>query len=349
MEAGPVNQGHVQFLDGPRGLAAIIVVAGHCSNGGIHVIPGVDLAATAKIGVWLFFALSAYLLTGRLLDQVATNKARHVFAAYGIRRVLRILPLYYIALLYELVVGSMDVGTALRHAALIEGRLHFWTIPVEMSFYAMLPFLVLALARLPTLGQIGLVTFLLLAGTAWFWFGLAAPRLIQNSIRLDMYAVFFLAGAFVAVLDRNALNKRQYATVGVLVLIVPVLAPRSVMWLTGWSLEQSLDFSFFYSFIWAAGLLGLLALRLPQTIFAHPVLSFVGKASFGIYLFHWFIIPKIINSPIPHGFKGLTVIALSIAVGAASHYAVETFVENWGKAISRKILSGQRSGVLAAS
>jgi len=56
---------HFDALDGLRGLAVLVVIASHLSNVGLLPQPG--LSGTGKAGVYLFFVLSAFLLTRILL------------------------------------------------------------------------------------------------------------------------------------------------------------------------------------------------------------------------------------------------------------------------------------------
>lgn len=60
------------YLDGLRALAAMIVVASHFGEKGWAVIGGVSLRETGKSGVYLFFLLSAYLLTRNAFVQGKT-------------------------------------------------------------------------------------------------------------------------------------------------------------------------------------------------------------------------------------------------------------------------------------
>jgi peptidoglycan/LPS O-acetylase OafA/YrhL len=194
------------FLDGIRGLAALIVVLGHCSNAGIHVILDIDLSATAKIGVWLFFVLSAYLLASRLIDQFERGGGVHVVAGYAVRRILRIMPLYGALLLGLATFGAMNAPTMIKHLALVEGSIHLWTIPVEMKFYAVLPVVALALATLRPTRQPWVACAALVVAFLWFMFAVTPPRLAGNTIRLDVLGRFFLP-AFL--LRSRARRRRQ--------------------------------------------------------------------------------------------------------------------------------------------
>ncbi|TIW24509.1 MAG: acyltransferase, partial [Mesorhizobium sp.] len=53
--------GRLQNLDGLRGLAALLVVAGHLCNV-LGVLPGIFGAGGAQVGVQLFFCLSGFLM-----------------------------------------------------------------------------------------------------------------------------------------------------------------------------------------------------------------------------------------------------------------------------------------------
>ena len=58
----------VDALDGLRGMAALIVVFAHSSNIGLHLLPGLTAEGMGKSGVFMFFLLSAYLLTLPMLN-----------------------------------------------------------------------------------------------------------------------------------------------------------------------------------------------------------------------------------------------------------------------------------------
>ena len=124
----PMLQHTRDALDGLRGLGVLIVLGSHLSNAGFLPQPG--LSGSGKSGVYLFFTLSAFLLTRALLRRPLadfTNARR--WADYALRRVLRIWPLYLALLLCSWaltragVAGwhyQMDTGTVLRHLALRE-------------------------------------------------------------------------------------------------------------------------------------------------------------------------------------------------------------------------------------
>ena len=119
------------------------------------------LNQAAWLGLSLFFVLSGYLITGNLWDgRRDERRARNFY----VRRVLRIFPLYYFALLLVLA-GAVAWGTLGRamHAIWIPALFlqtvpslservqqmpspmllhHFWSLAVEEQFYLLWPWIV---------------------------------------------------------------------------------------------------------------------------------------------------------------------------------------------------------------
>jgi peptidoglycan/LPS O-acetylase OafA/YrhL len=150
-----VNRGQRQTqLDGLRGLAAIAVVIRHFPPADLDFI---DLG---RLGVWLFFVLSGFLITGILLRaraeaEITLQGRNAILVAFYVRRFLRIFPLYYAVL-----IGSAIVDERVRKVfpwfffylsnvyISCVGELnlpmnHFWSLAVEEHFYVLWPALVL--------------------------------------------------------------------------------------------------------------------------------------------------------------------------------------------------------------
>jgi len=87
---------HVPELDGVRGLAVLFVVLYHLQGYaglGNNRTPYGWIVSMGWSGVDLFFVLSGYLITGILLDSRSEEK---YFQKFYARRMLRIFPLYYL-------------------------------------------------------------------------------------------------------------------------------------------------------------------------------------------------------------------------------------------------------------
>jgi peptidoglycan/LPS O-acetylase OafA/YrhL len=165
------RSGHIDALDGLRAVAVLLVLMQH----GIYLTspPGPRdivsrIGGIGWTGVDVFFVLSGFLITGILLD---TRDSPKFFQRFYIRRVLRIFPVYYSAILFLLFAPllrlvSPEDGALLRsyqgwywgylvnflfalHPQLSLDRFsgHFWSLAVEEQFYLIWPMLVALLDR----------------------------------------------------------------------------------------------------------------------------------------------------------------------------------------------------------
>jgi peptidoglycan/LPS O-acetylase OafA/YrhL len=147
--------GRIRELDSLRGLAAIVILIYHLRPGG--------LVPMGWAAVDLFFVLSGYLITSIILAHVGTAG---FFAAFAVRRGLRIWPPYYLTLA-ALVLVDRTIGERLSPGYLPaflsftqglpwpgEGPSghpgyfgHTWTLAMEEQFYLAWPLLLALLGR----------------------------------------------------------------------------------------------------------------------------------------------------------------------------------------------------------
>lgn len=198
------SQPHSPELDGVRGLAILAVLCSHGATvsgifdaGPDHLT---DLGMKyAMIPMWggvdLFFALSGFLITGILLR---SKSAENYFSAFYARRILRIFPIYYFVLITTLMFAHFSSGFAaiLPHPAswkisyffylqnwpiFWHGQMMmtgpwgaYWSLAAEEQFYLIWP-LIIFLFREETVAQIcyiGLAcAFLLRIALVIFYFG----------------------------------------------------------------------------------------------------------------------------------------------------------------------------------
>lgn len=142
---------NVAALDGIRGIAALVVLAEHCG-----VLPGLGM-----IGVWLFFSLSGFLLAVPFAKKPELAISGKYLTEYCLRRMKRILPMYYTLLVTTYLFGR-NVPDFFRHLFFIQGEGYLWTIPQEVLFYIVLPFLMVVLYWLLMIGRWTALLFLLL-------------------------------------------------------------------------------------------------------------------------------------------------------------------------------------------
>lgn len=338
---------HDDYLDGVRGFAALIVLFGHCSNARIDIVPGLDLSITGKIGVWLFFVLSAYLLSrklvGELADTPGATSAARVIAAYAVKRLFRILPAYFAFLFGVAALGIFRPDEALRHALLIEGRDHLWTIPVEMTFYAVLPIAALALAHFPLRWRVWFSLALVAAAGSAYW--MLAPEAIRtNSIHFLPYALFFTFGILVA---QCRTGPGKPAAIGMMVaaaIVIPLLAPRSVASFQGSPVMDAFVWSWAIGLAWCGTLYALMTADVPRRLFASPILRYYGRISFSLYLIHFYLIGIVAAyAALPNIVRGVVVLVLATIVASGLHLIVEVPGLKLGAALARKVARGIRT------
>lgn len=165
----------IPHLDGFRGFCAILVVISHVGfDVGRPLSTGSDTIAVPG-----FFILSSFLLTGRLISEFeslfdGTNseyrnledssnsspgrlvqkirKGLVVVACYGVRRVLRIYPLYLpVAFFAPGLRGPPCSSTYDLLTLRSTGPCHLWTIPPEMKNYIFIPLQAMTVAYKPWL------------------------------------------------------------------------------------------------------------------------------------------------------------------------------------------------------
>lgn len=149
---------YMRQLDGLRAFAVLAVTWSHFAPASWQL----DVR-WGKLGVWLFFVLSGFLITGILLRargwiEEGTQGLGYSVRQFFARRFLRIFPLYYAAIAAGLALGLEGVRETLAWELtytmnfLIAFRGwqqpgHFWSLAVEEQFYLVWPWLVLGLSR----------------------------------------------------------------------------------------------------------------------------------------------------------------------------------------------------------
>ena len=178
---GNAGRGAVPQLDGLRAAAVIAILVRHAwgvagSPNWLLDLPGLGpvsmtpFVLSLAAGVDLFFVLSGYLLARRFLVADFTGRPRPALRDYYRSRAYRILPLYWVALVLVVVlltphliptsevVSVRGLFSFLAHAVVLQGGFlvsygsygvasPFWTLTIEVLFYALLPFLVVLFYR----------------------------------------------------------------------------------------------------------------------------------------------------------------------------------------------------------
>ncbi len=196
----PDTPARIAGLDGLRGLAALAVFGVHFNQVAQfdHRVGPFDsyrLLANGEGGVALFFILSGLLLGLPFWSATGAGApGRFDLRTYVLRRLARVVPAYFLALTVLVVIeGLWRIPTGWWDILLHYTFLHnyaefsifsinapFWTLAVEMQFYALLPLLFFGLRRLAS-WRIALI-LLMLGVLAWVlnhWLISATTRTIH--------------------------------------------------------------------------------------------------------------------------------------------------------------------------
>jgi peptidoglycan/LPS O-acetylase OafA/YrhL len=303
--------GYQPALDGVRAIAVIVVL-------GFHL--GLTWLSGGYLGVSLFFTLSGFLITSLLLvDRERHGRIR--FGAFYARRMRRLVPaaLLTVAAVAILAgVGVFEQSNALRRGLLgavlqvanwtelLGGRsyaelftdptpvAHFWSLSIEEQFYWLWP---LAIAGLVAIGQRfadSLRPNWLVGSLVAIWAVAAVSAPVTASAWSASAAYFatwartseILAGAVLAAVVATRWGAPRHwwavlAAVGLAVVVVlSVVTPDG----RGWPYEGGLPL---FGLVSAALIAGLQVGGPVRSLMGWAPLVWIGRRSYGIYLYHW--------------------------------------------------------------
>lgn len=346
--SGALLPGHLPALDGIRGLAVAVVVLFHLGHLGA---PG------GWLGVDVFFSLSGFLITALLLAE-HERSGRISLRRFWERRVRRLAPALVLALLVIMGIALLRDPGAQQHAV---GRDTLWTLGYVVNWTQAIPARSAAVAHelrhLWSLGveeQIYLVWPPLLAGllagarnarhVGWFAAsGAAASALLMlvladRGIPLDRlyygsdtHLQPVLAGAALAACLHATAPEHRARWAGAC-QAGGWLGLAALAWATLRlsSLDPAIYRGGFLAIAVAvAAILAAVTLqprgRLARVLSIRP-LVWLGRRSYGIYLWHWPIICWLTEADtgLPAGQLAALRIATTAGVAALSHRLVET-------------------------
>ncbi len=312
--------------------------------------------------VVLFFLISGFVLYRPFAAARYDKGPPPALVPYAIRRFARIVPAYWVALaIVSLLLGLHYVFTPsglVRYFGFLQlygsnataggGIPVAWTLCVEITFYAAVPLLALAVRRLGSrrsvLGsELAMCAAMVLVALVWATIVCAAVA-DQNTWKLPLLSVligsldFFAAGMALAVLSVDLARRRDRPAWLAVVDRAPWLP-----WLLGLGVlygESRIPARIGYGAWWLSThegkLLGCALLLVPvvfgdarrgllrRVLGSRPVL-WLGAVSYGIYLWHYPLLVKLGPQLIGHGeiYTAAVLSLITIAVAALSYYLIE--------------------------
>lgn len=319
-------------IDGLRAIAVLCVCFHHWTAIGHAMQLGL-------FGVQLFFVISGYLITGILLDlrraiESGAQSIGYSARQFYIRRFLRIFPLYYFCLLTLYAIGKFGIRETFpwhffylsNLYFFLEGKFggnlsHFWSLAVEEQFYLIWPWLILCaptstrmiprvIGAIILLGPLSRWT-LWVAGYDSFaeWNSLLFANLDTLGIGALLAWLRVSAGDGPAFRQRLQWAASAAAGVALLLQFVPDSAWFAVL--------HRVALAILCAFLVLRCVEGLTG-PAGQALTWRP-LVYVGKVSYGVYVFHMFapdIVGKLLTfAGLPHsGYRTPGGIALMFLV-----------------------------------
>ncbi|MDE1154356.1 MAG: acyltransferase [Acidobacteriaceae bacterium] len=363
----PGFQGHLAALDGVRGIALLMVLAVHFlwstnTSANPFMQAFLDLKGMAWSGVYLFFALSGFLITGILYDSLG---AQHYLRTFWARRVLRIFPLYYGVLLLLLLLtkplhfqwhGQMwmlwlylnNLPFSLNfnsNPAPYINLIHFWSLAVEEQFYLFWPIVVLTCKTPKRILLAALIGCLISIAARWLMI-LAGVEVAGHSLLCNLDAI--LLGGMLAILVRTRLRDKVLQAAPYLFLFCTT----TVLWMVlrpeyfrtrdvaNFDLNHNPLFGVLGMTLLSIGMTALIGMTLQpgspsNRFFSSSFLRFFGRYSYGAYVLHYSIdsalTDRLRRALLHHGVPAplnllvaaIPLIALSMAVAYASYHLYE--------------------------
>jgi peptidoglycan/LPS O-acetylase OafA/YrhL len=292
---------HYPGLDSIRAIAVVLVLIWHLMPPGSFI----NSLSLGVLGVTIFFVLSGFLITKILLEskthgQVSKISNTAILKNFYVRRTLRIFPIYYLSILlivlYKSFIDSnlqFDFLSSLTYTSNFyfyntghwHVASHFWTLAVEEQFYLVWPIIILFVDKKYSLHVI--ILFIVIGIATQLMVDKTGYAFVLPNACFSAFGIGALL-SWIIVYQPHLLCRKSFNVLQILALAsivarlaglhtkeifdkFPIRMMDSVigLWMIATVIFSERKGKFFSS-----------------AIYRNRLLVFVGKISYGIYLYH---------------------------------------------------------------
>jgi peptidoglycan/LPS O-acetylase OafA/YrhL len=332
-------------MDGLRAVAVALVMLFHART---------PYFSSGFLGVDVFFVLSGYLITSLLLAEMETT-GRIDIRRFYIRRLLRLTPALLTMLAGYLGLANVvwpDVDGHFQQAAIAAAYLsdysvafwatpeelsHTWSLAVEEHFYLVWPLFLVAVHRRNGLSRLlaALICMYILSiawRCAWIQYGHTWNQIYY---RFDTHASGLLLGSGLAVVLRLAPAAACLSRQATFLVWLPLAGIAFVA--GGWGDYAMLTWGISLA-EWATVFMLIAVYKHQGIVFkimAIPVLVWVGRLSYGLYLWHY---PRFRALRDIFEWHDVLLVGVPVSLGlaATSFYSVERWALQYRKRLTSK-------------
>lgn len=304
---------YIKNLDGLRAYSVIGVLLFH-ANLSSHFYYG-------WLGVQVFFILSGYLITTILLE---TKESKNYFKIFYTRRVLRIFPIYYFVLIftviyalfsklpvkdlwyYLLYIQNYHLGWVNWSPQFPQLLNHTWSLAIEEQFYLFWPLMIWFLPKLKSF-----ILCLIMIFAAFFVKYFLSLKYPGNPINWSNTLASFdmlASGALLAIILKKFDIKKvllscvffSIITLVIYFLFFNLYPSHHLFWESNAKLTEIDGQAFIILVIPFISYLITYLIKnknkFTKIFFSNIVIVYIGKISYGIYLYHFIVFSLVDNS-----------------------------------------------------
>ncbi len=349
------SYGDTDFITGMRALAALMVVAVHTRAFDDFGWLGAIVTDNGKYGVPIFFIISGFTI-------VATYRTSDGFLPYFVRRVMRIVPLYYVAIIAYFVMiatGFMthpyfmslygsepNLYNLLAHLTFLsawDARVANsligveWTVPIEMYWYAIMPLLLVYRKEWRSFVTVFLL-LLVLSGIGRAIGALWLPKHAAHFMPTT-YGAYFMLGAWChhmreTYMNDDSFKRRKWLYIGYGSFAVALFTD------TGFS-------AVFTAIFVATTLICYRVEKGRMQMLCSKFFILAGSVSYSFYLWHLlivFLLATVMGADyfdLPGVVKFVLVTGCTLLLACASYVCIEYPTNRWGIRIAKRITANR--------